>query len=191
MPVFYHLDRTNSLKKGDIINLHKVNNISCDEYKITPMLQEHLEELFPYGLSHHGDNYFASSNCIPYLHPVLELLMEYIRRCSYSYMPSRGESFFAVETVNDAVRLCNVLKENPNNASIWEVECDIAFKFDMFLLDIAQSFIGLKNSSNLFTSLLINMYWEGRSIKEILPDDNPFWEYLLLPPVKIIKKVNI
>ena len=190
MGKFYHLDKTNKLYQGQIIDLKKINDIKGGDAKVTELLQEHINNMFPYGISRHGDNYFASSNYIPYLHPTAELLLEYIRKAQYKDKPSRFESFFAVKDANQLIKLGELLKINLSNCSIWEVECIEYFKADMFLLDSMQSYL-ISGKSNLIASKLGSMYWEGKCISEIVKNDIPFWEFLLISPIKVVRKVDI
>jgi hypothetical protein len=56
------------------------------------------------------------------------------------------------------------------------VESDITFKVDMRLLIVPDLMLSLSYNAH--------RYWNGISI-----DNNPIWEYLLVPPVKVIRRI--
>ena len=60
----------------------------------------------------------------------------------------------------------------------------------MFILDVAQRMF-VSGGSMLIIALLIDYYWQGKRLKDFNPDEITFWEYLLEPPVRVIKKVLI
>ena len=62
------------------------------------------------------------------------------------------------------------------NVSIFEIESDTFEKHDMNLL--------LKGS-NLVNTIYADLYWKGESIQ------NPLYEILVKPPLKIGKRVSI
>ena len=96
-----------------------------------------------------------------------ELDCEYIRNNHFPDRPSRFQSFFACESVKSAEELMAKYQHVAGN--IWEVEYDREpFRGDMNLL-------GLKEYKK---------YWRGE------PGDDVFWEFLLVPPVKMIGRVE-
>ena len=106
----------------------------------------------------------------------IDLLFEYVRRSDFPSCPSRFQSIFASENVNQAIRFGNKFGKS-GSFLIWEVESDVAFKADMRLLDLPKSLLVL--SYNAFR------YWSG------IPGENmPIWEYLMVPPVRVIRKVD-
>lgn len=164
---FYLVDRRNSLSEGLIMDLVKYNDITPS------ILQNHLNEMFPNGVTNHGNQYFAGSNSDPKLtEPQLEVLAEYIRRAHFSDLPSRFQSIFAVDRIELAKEFANIYGQG----KIWEVEAKEYFKADMALL--------LQQPSTLGNSYQLNEYWKGSS------SDTPFWEYLLKPPVKVIREIK-
>ncbi|WP_017416032.1 DUF2441 domain-containing protein [Clostridium tunisiense] len=175
---FYHLDRGNSLKEGQVVELKQIDDIECTNVpKLSSELQNHFNELFSDGVTRHGEMYFAfgghnNSN------PIIELILEYIRKANFNNKPSRNKCLFAVENINDIFRLATLL--NAKNFTVWEVECESYFKANMNLL-------GINTPSILINSYIFNDYWKGNQGI----DDNPLWEYLLVPPVKIIRKIEL
>lgn len=169
---FYTLDRKRTLTQRQTVNLVRYTDINLK------VLQKHLDMLFPDGVSSHGERYFVSS--VPAVNfenrnidGLLEIVFEYVRRANFPNKPSRFQSLFAFDSFEQA----ELFRQRPNNDGvIWEVECDNYFKVDMNLLTA--------NDSILVLSCRANLYWSGKTINE-----NPFWEYLLSPPISVIKSV--
>lgn len=188
MPKFYHLDRDNSLVDGQILELRKINDIICNDEHTSELLQRHFNYLYPKGVCSHGDNYFAKSRYIPYLAPFVELLFENSRRIYDNTKPSRAEVVFGLDNIDDFRKLTSMMNININKCSIWEVECEKFFKADMFILDTVQNLI-FTNQSILASSKLMELYWQGKGLNEFIETEASFWEYLLVPPVKVVKRV--
>jgi hypothetical protein len=170
MKKFYHIDRLGILQENKNISLIQYNDIKPQE------LQCHADEMFPQGFSHHGDHYFLKNQSQAKIaSPNIEILFEYVRRAHYKNRPSRFQSVFAFETIEQALDFKQ--KFGTSNSLIWEVESQENFKADMNLLTIG-------NNSILVYSYFAHLYWQGKT------RENTFWEYLLVPPVKIIKKIE-
>jgi hypothetical protein len=179
MAKFYHLDRGNTLKEGQVVNLIKYNNIECgNDLKLSLELQQHYDRMFPDGVTFHGNQYFVNGNNFAGTNPSIELLFEYVRRSDFPTLPSRFQCFFAVNNLDDMNILINIIGKKYPNYTIWEVECDKFFRGDMNLLYASSSSLGM--------SYLANKYWKGTTVY----NDRAVWEYLLVPPVKVIKKIN-
>ena len=88
--------------------------------------------------------------------------------------PSRFQSVFAFENIAQAVNFKN--RYGRPNSLIWEVESDVAFKADMGLLTL--------QGSLLWASYNAHRYWRGFS-----SGNNPVWEYLLSPSVRVIREI--
>lgn len=174
MSVYHHIDRLGTLRPDSTISLTRYNDINPED------LQQHVDLLFPEGVSNHGEHYFLKADTrARAVDPVIELLFEYVRRSFYTDKPSRFQSFFAFGSREDArifmERYCN------SRCTIWRVECDEsrAFKADMNILTLIDSL--------LVTSYRAHCYWQG------LPDpggDSPLWEFLLSPPVKVLERLQ-
>lgn len=206
----YHIDRKNSLKVGDEINLTKIDvRAENDEEKI--LLQSKLDKEFKNGVSSHGAYYYAGG--VPWfdsqevfnlkeqlgqLNPNdqfrlkellmkkeqldhylissdIELIFELVRRVNYSECISRFESFFATD-FDGMLSMYETISSNGSNVKIYEVECENYERHDMSLL---------KRGSNLQIDGSADLYWSGKS------SEKPLYEYLLKPPVRIIRQVNI
>ena len=178
------------LSAGQVITSKKFNdiNVSGSQY-MTEILQKYYNEKFKDGVCNHGEAYFAGTG-YTYLNPCFELLLEKNRIAINSNLPSRANCIFAIDDIRNIPQLIKLLKLNPHEVEIWEVECEKSFKADMYILDVAQKMF-LLGESMLITSLLIDYYWQGKKLKDFNPNEITFWEYLLEPPVKVISKVMI
>lgn len=162
----YHVDRIEKLKQGQITNLIKYSDIEPN------YLQEHVNFLFPNGVSSHGEQYFLDPNSIIRgKDPIIELIFEYVRRSYFKNLPSRFESVFAFGSIKDVKNYkCNF------DGIVWEVESEKFFKADASYLDLGNSI--------LCSSYNAHNYWSG------LCSSEPQWELLLIPPVKVIKPIG-
>jgi len=155
--------------------------ISLTKYTdISPIhLQEHVNKMFPEGVSHHGDKYFLLDNSAGNISsPAIELLFEYVRQAHFPNAISRFQSFFACETKGEAIHFRNIYGNEKD--SIYEIyTANDYMKVNMMLLG--------NNQTTLIYSHFAHEYWNGHASE--LP--NPFWEVLLKLPVTIGSKLNI
>ncbi|HHX62151.1 MAG TPA: hypothetical protein GX707_15795 [Epulopiscium sp.] len=175
--IAYHIDRTNSLKEGDIIELQIFDDIK------PAFLGQILNSNYPEGLSRHGGLYYISqSNQVNMKEFILENLLEYERLLKFPDKVSRFESFFASQTLDEALIWKSILSHNPlDKFTIWEVE----FNHENYLhLDSSWLYCDIYNFSPLYTAFFANKYWSGET------SENPKMELLIKPPIKIVKKVN-
>jgi hypothetical protein len=171
MPIFYHVDRQSHLSEGQILTLtHPV--IQSD----IPDLQNFGRQMFPEGVSRHGDQYFYSASRTDEKEPILEILLEYYRRAYCSYRPSRFQSWFGVESFDDALYFQKHYCQG--KGIIWQVEAEQYFKAQMSIIS---------HRTVLVFSYLANLYWSGQAVPQA---SLPFWEILLVPPVKVLQKVQ-
>lgn len=165
---FYTVDRIGSLKPETVLVLQRFDDID------PPELQAHVNGMFPNGVSSHGNQYFLSNTSLASLaSPNMEILLEYVRRACYSTCPSRFQSYFGFQTIDDAITFRARFGEPQN--SIWQVACRDYFKADMHLLNM--------QGSILQYSYWAHLYWKGQ------PGSSPFWELLLAPPVKVVAQI--
>jgi hypothetical protein len=170
MPQFYSLDRLGTLNENIEIGLTCYSDISPAE------LQQHVDLLFPDGLSRHGERYFLKNYMSPRLSaPSIEMLFEYVRRACYPERPSRFQSMFAFESLNEAVAFKS--RYGNGQGTIWQIESIEYFKADMGLLVFGNTI--------LVHSYLAHKYWKGEA------GQNPIWEVLLIPPIRVIKRAAI
>jgi hypothetical protein len=140
-------------------------------------------ELFPSGLSQHGKSHFLDQCLViptaqgpaPYVPniPMIELVSELTRRTFFPEKPSRFTTLFAWASLEEAF----AFKKQYGEGNIYEVEAETAFKADMNQLYLGGSGVGA-----LFYAM---KYWKGEA------GSNPIWEYLLVPPVRVIGQVEI
>lgn len=171
----YHIDRSGTLKTGNTIDLMKFNDIIWDVKERETILQDIVDDMYPEGVTRHGERYFLMKPVVNDTSFDVEMLFELVRLDKYKVKQSRFQSFFAVDKDYFGA-MFDKLQPDLNTAKIFEVEADEVSKHDMNLLS---------KSSNLASVAFARLYWEGKSL------DNPLYEYLLKPPVKIIKEVTI
>ncbi len=170
MGYYFTVDRNRALKEGQIINLVKYSDVEPSE------LQVHVDSLFPDGVTNHGECYMLRGQTSAMgVNEVIELLVEYVRRSHFPSCPSRFQSIFAFQNIDQAM---NFSKEyGISDSLIWKVESDVAFKADMHLLTLQGSLLVLSYNAH--------RYWKGLS-----SGNNPVWEYLMVPPVRVIHRID-
>jgi hypothetical protein len=168
MARYFTLDRAKTLKAGQRIDLVRYGDVT------PPELQTHVNSLFPQGVTSHGERYLLRAETPANgVNSVIELLFEYVRRSQFPKCPSRFQSIFACKTIEEAEAFKN--QHGTPDSLIWEVEASKGFRVDMKFLTL--------QGSLLILSYNAARYWEG------LPSDaNPFWEFLLTPPVKVVRQ---
>jgi len=170
MPIFYTLDRTNSLSAATTINLAIYKDIT------PPELQLHVQKMFPDGVSVFGERYLLRSKSDPRSsEPAIEFIFEYVRRANFPERPSRFQSVFGFESLVQVTEFRS--RFGGGQGVIWELESEEYFRADMNLLRL--------ETSILLCSYLANEYWAGK------PDKDPFWEILLVPPVRVLREIQI
>jgi hypothetical protein len=168
MPRFYTVDRQWTLSEGLVMSLTRYDDVG------PPEIAQHLDMLFPDGVTQHGETYLVDSRAdMQIASPVIELLWENVRRSHFPTAPSRFQSVFAVDTL-EAARAFRQRCHCPC-ARIWVVESSGAgFHADMNLLTL--------NASALRTNWHAHQYWSHQE-----SENSPtFWEFLLRPPVKVL-----
>ncbi len=167
MPVFFTVDRLKTLHQGSVLRLTRHTDLE------PPEAQEHADALFPDGVSTHGNSYLLSGNSDPKLaSPAVELLFEYVRRASFPEKPSRFQSLFAWESIEEAIAFRG--KHGGPDAPIWRVEAEEFCKADMSYLK--------RGTSILVWSCFAHSYWRGEGT------ESPAWEILLVPPVSVLNR---
>ena len=165
---YYTVDRCNRYSHGYILNL-------TSHTDFTPQyLQDHVDTMFPFGVSFHGNNYFLNgSSSASTVNPNIELQWEYARRANYPGAPSRFTSMFACETLPDAREFA----ERIGSGTIWEVDCDNSFRADMSWLTLADSILTVSHA--------VNAYWNHEPISRYRITAASFWEILIPLPATI------
>lgn len=168
---YYTLDRTGRLSEGMILGLVRHLDVQPD------FLLKHVDEMFPEGVTEHGNSYFLrGSRPANSVESAIELLFEYVRRSHYPDRPSRFQSVFAFASVEETQTFRK--KHGKPTHVIWEVEATLSFKGNMGLLTLASSLLTL--------SWRAHEYWRGQPGKGV-PE---LWECLLVPPVTIVRPIE-
>ena len=169
-------------KIGDIINkieISKFLNREIEGVFTKDEYNEIISQQYKNGFSNHGfkfnipeyefqQRYFIDNN-IP-----LEIIYEQIRKQNYADKPSRFESIFTCDSIENAKLF---LKSYPEKKiKIYKIQAERFFKADMKLLSVGFRPIDI--------FILAHKYWQGKS------SDDPFWEYIVELPVKIIEECN-
>ncbi len=186
--IYYTVDRKNTLNLGQKLELTKTDTHSSPNFQFSgffsgPELVSHINELFPEGLSKHGWDFikqkflrnkapdYETTNMVEMdTAYILEMNLEYTRRIFYAEKPSRFQSIFAWESIEDARKFkARFPNETPK---IFAIEGKRMHKADMHML-----LLGLNNAS---ASLLAHKHWKS------LSSLNPYWEIALELPVHVI-----
>ncbi len=184
MPEFFTVatEEISKLEELNLLEIEKSIFTKNDGYFSLEETERKLNSLFSNGISYHGKQYLLDQ-CLPvydnaqkayFPHmPMIELIFELTRQIKFNDKPSRFESIFGCETLEEAKQFRQ--NRRNNNFKIYKVSAESYFKADMHLLS-ATSIAG--------NMVLAEKYWNGESSK------NPFWEILMKPPVKILSEVE-
>ncbi len=160
MPTFFHVDWLNSLTGGQSLMPMDVSMLPA-------------RELFPEGLSQFGNDILKA----PAGHDVkeMELTLEVARRSisDGNDRPSRLASFFAFESLSDAIQYRSELRGG-GDAPIWRVEACKSFRADM----------RFRNRRLRVSQSDAFLYWNQEQT------ETPLWEHLLTFPVHVVDRVD-
>lgn len=159
--IFYHVDRADTLKNLKTIELIHPHVLPAE-------LNETLLELFPDGLSFHGDQYAIESFEGQQASTSAEQIFELYRRMYFPDKPSRFQSFFAFTSLEDAI---NFALKYPF-FKIYEVSID----HDNYHIGDMNL---VKGETIIQCHKLALDYWSERLSNE------PLKEALLIPPIHI------
>lgn len=183
MPRYYTVDRSAGLQPGTQV-LADADFKGCRFFPVQDhFTREDLErlvlELFPGGLTRHGKRYLLDECLViatpqgpapqvPHI-PMIELACELVRRISFPELPSRLQALFAWQSRDEAL----AFQRESGSGTIYEVEADKFFRGDMKLLYLGGSGIGAWHFAM--------KYWTAEA------SPTPRWEYLLVPPIRVIR----
>jgi hypothetical protein len=191
MPDFFTVDRLGSLSSNSILRLGQIALEPQPGVKDQDGVDFLLEQ-FPKGISRHGRSYLIerilitgyiapllpgqtqSTEGLVWYGPALELIVEFVRRSEFAKCPSRFESLFAWETVDDAKR--EKASRGWGTSKIYRVATERSHRADMKMLALGSETI-TKAWSNA------RDYWSGKSSVD------PSWERLLSFPVTVSNEV--
>ncbi|MGW6619598.1 hypothetical protein ACWF99_00115 [Nocardia sp. NPDC055002] len=178
MPTYFHVDRANRLREGSSIELSPHSS----------------PRWFAGGLSGHGQTYLNGEFQFKFVNlqgedryainqdTSLELLWELLRLNEYPQAPSRLQSVFGWERLEDARQFA----EAGQQGTIWEIEAEQpGFRADMSLLK------SLPRTGDALQ--LARIYWaqlDAYDRSQLPPEFGPpVWEHLLTPPVRVVRAV--
>lgn len=144
---FFAVDRAGTLMEGMVLELVRHPDVKPD------FLQKHVDNLYPSGLSAHGEQYLLRKDSRGNIaSPIIELLFENVRKAHFPDRPSRFQSIFACCSIDEARQFRSSYGEI--NSPIWEIYTEgPVFKGNMRLLD--------NNQTTLVCSYLAHEYWSG------------------------------
>lgn len=147
-------------------------------YFSTEELEEFARNMFDGGISRWGKDYLFNQHIgggpeVP-SSLAIELVVELVRRASFPERPSRLSCAFGFDNLEDA-RHFKVRYAGPD-APILRVSCQDSFQCDSDLLRVGYNLLGFW--------LYATKYWSGEA------GPSPVWEELLVPPVRVLEKVE-
>jgi hypothetical protein len=116
--IYYHVDRKGALREGQEISLFNLNtkNMFTNDY-------------FSNRVSHAGMVYLSDvgiSDIKALFHRFRELEFEYVRRLHYPEKPSRFQSFFCTETLQEAKQWVGFFRDSSDNTRIIKIFSEIS-----------------------------------------------------------------
>lgn len=163
----YHVDRGKKLSQGQFVNYRD------SPENLRSQVIEIVNEYYPEGISRHGEKYLTTVEPNEFTNYLNEWVFEFVRMTEFPERPSRFQSVFGTETVENAREFANQFWEDEVN--IWKIECidSCSFRGDMSWLGTQSFPDGIWRSRE---------YWNGNSIG---PD--PTWEIFGKLPVKVVE----
>lgn len=199
---FFHIDRTNSLEPGDVLELDWSFRLGASECpEVSPENEQILRDMYPEGLSRHGFRYASAmvvednnvsvpgkskplvtaipiSNTNPeYIfsdpHSArYEWFFELIRQAEFESCQSRFQSVFGWRDKSDIETQTAV---QGRDTQLVKLSCENYEKKDEEFLKFNSFSSAMKNARK---------YWSGDGS----PD--PTWEILMEPPVQVVEIVE-
>ena len=179
-PTYFHVDRLNRLIEGQKIQvLYTAQELA----KFKTNRADMMSDLFPQGLSYHGQRYLIDQRKTPDkdIDGQVEVLAEFMRRTRFPKRPCRYQSFFACRTLEDALRFRqeyggSISDKTERQTSIWEVET----KRPVFEGDLRHL-----THWECWSDCFVRLDWYWRQVLS----DNPLIEVLMPLPVRILRRV--
>ena len=205
--ILYHADRSGQLSEGMPLRLKTDFTLNNEKQAI-------FHECFPEGLSMHGIHYAAdqrlvfqvlsvqitpssSCPCVPlgYIgdahsllgNTICEYQFELVRKAFFPHNPSRFQSVFAVEKMDDFMQWEDT--GIGKDCAVYEIETNDLYRFDSTWLRGGLSLGPVERPSYLGFSPSINLdlalnYWKGNS------SPSPRWEYIIPLPAVVGRRVR-
>jgi hypothetical protein len=191
MAIYYTVDRSSFFSEGmqlallkDFSRVYKVSIQGV--FSIEDLIARTLA-MYPEGISPHGQMYLFNQNLIiKYPNgspanfvpadPIKEAIFELIRRSEFPDKPSRMQSMFAWQTMDEALNFIQNYGNN-QNCRIFEIESDSGVVLDMGLLLLGGQVMGAYE--------LARRYWSG----EIVPGHAS--EVLIPLPTRVGREITL
>ena len=175
MTTYFTIDRKRRLEPNLTLEVKR-----CEDPELPPELRNHLEEMFPGGVSDHGRRFFILGQFLE-VERVIELTWEFLRRAHFPNRPSRYVCTYAWRTLEEAQRFRS--QSEDTGVPIWEVESETCFIANMNLLNL--------QFSSIATSRRAHIYWQGLEAADDTYNHihGQTWEVLLPPSAKVIRQV--
>lgn len=199
---FIHVDRAQRLSPDDVLGYiefekwtgqattpkgtHRTatirNPAGADVIGVSEPDVEVLEGLYPDGFSSHGVSYAVGvpdgdkQGNSPH-----EIFAEHVRRARSPHRPSRFESYFGSPDKKNADNFVDYVSDDDEEkdasagADYWIVECEEYHILDMTLLTHPLHFPRAERR--------LRKYWSGEG------SDDPIWEVLMEPPIRVQEKL--
>jgi len=128
----------------------------------------------PEGVSYWGEKFYLNLMDDEFMLE-RERYCEVVRRSQFPQMLSRLQGFFACESLKDAVEYRDRFKRS--DAEIWEVEHDgRSHRLDMRWMRPCSEHEMKRN---------VLQYWSDKET------ESPTWEILMLPPVQVLRQIDV
>jgi hypothetical protein len=173
---FFSVDRRNVYTTGSLQQLEPNKPHAND-------VEAHINCRYPAGFSRHGVQYFRDAwqpqTETDFRSGYIELLLEATRHAHYPDKPSRFASMFAVDSADTALQF-RASHGKPSDGVFALEPQGAVHRGDMRLLAFGGTF-GV-------TDHKMHLYWQGKTLH--IDGYVPAWEYVLLLPVLIGKRLD-
>ena len=184
MKLYFHVDRANGLKAGDIVQREPYRGES-----VIPALMpfanadylRHLDKISREGLSLHGAHYLIKPGqgaVVSLVDCMLELQFEYVRHIYHKNKPSRLQSMFAF---NEYERAAWFKSEKGGTGTIFEIE------FSGLCLVADMNWLKVETNPDTQKHYAMS-YWDGKPFS-IDKHYDPKWECVIDLPVTIKREI--
>lgn len=170
--VLYSADRRGRYDANTLMEFSSILPAVTDSY----VVDDFIGEKFDFKIAEHGLRYLFPRRNLTGT-DLMELIVELVRQLQFPIKPSRYQSIFACEKVEEANYFREHYREHDGPQPIYEILTDDntnLHRGDMRLLDLEAS---ADNAAIVFTKAI--WYWSGLSSQE------PCWEYIIPLPAQV------
>ncbi|EAA7255178.1 DUF2441 domain-containing protein [Salmonella enterica subsp. enterica serovar Newport] len=172
--VLYSADRRGRYNTNALMEFSSIVPSVTDSYVVDSLIGAE----FDFKIAEHGLRYLFPRRDLNGT-DLMELIVELVRRLQFPTKPSRYQSIFACDKIEDANYFRENHREHDGPQPIYEIlvgDNTNIHRGDMRLLDLNPS---TDNAAIVFTKAI--WYWSGIASRE------PFWEYVIPLPAQIGK----